>query len=101
MPVGRRSLADVFPAAGGRPLRLLMARHFAQAENWRAFPDVPPALSRLRAMNLPVAIASNFDARLQLLVRTHADLAGFDGPLVFDSAGIGWRQASPLFLPHG
>jgi len=92
-------VADVFPAAGsGGPLFGCLWRHFAQAENWQSFPDVPPALSRLRALNLPLAIASNFDARLQTLVRTHADLAGFDGRLIFDSAAIGWRKPARSFF---
>jgi putative hydrolase of the HAD superfamily len=92
-------VADVFPAVGsGGPLFDRLWRHFAQAENWQVFADVPAALTRLGGMGMPVAIASNFDARLQEIVRSHADLAVFDGNCVFDSASLGWRKPALSFF---
>jgi putative hydrolase of the HAD superfamily len=38
--------------------------YYAQADAWRVFPDVGPALLAFRARGLRVAVVSNFDGRL-------------------------------------
>ena len=44
--------------------------HFARPEAWTVFDDVHPTLQRLRALNVPMGVISNFDERLEsLLVR--------------------------------
>src|SRR4051794_7728723 len=39
--------------------------HFGRPKAWRCFPDVSPALELLSAREVPIRIASNFDARLR------------------------------------
>jgi putative hydrolase of the HAD superfamily len=43
--------------------------HYAQADAWRVFPDVPTALAGLRVRGLVLAVVSNFDSRLEPLLR--------------------------------
>jgi putative hydrolase of the HAD superfamily len=43
--------------------------HYARAEAWRVFPDVPEALAGLRARAIRTAVVSNFDGRLPGLLR--------------------------------
>jgi putative hydrolase of the HAD superfamily len=42
--------------------------HYAQPAAWRVFPDVVPALRRLRASGVRTAVVSNFDSRLPPLL---------------------------------
>ena len=41
---------------------------FAQADAWRIYPDVPPALDALQSRGLRLGIISNFDERLYQIV---------------------------------
>lgn len=43
--------------------------HYARAEAWRVYPDVPDALARLRERGVRTAVVSNFDGRLPAVVR--------------------------------
>jgi putative hydrolase of the HAD superfamily len=69
--------------------------HFAQAANWRCYDDVDTALTGLRQRNMNVAIASNFDERLQEIVRGFSVLA--EVPRVFVSSALGARKPDPQF----
>ena len=42
--------------------------HYARADAWRVFPEVPAALAALRGRGVRLAIVSNFDGRLRDLV---------------------------------
>lgn len=71
--------------------------HFGRGEAWRCFADVTPALRALDGAGIPVAIASNFDARLRGVVAGLPELAGRVGPLVISSE-VGYRKPHPAFF---
>lgn len=70
--------------------------HFGQPDSWRCFPDVGPSLASLRAMGLPIAIASNFDGRLRTVLAGLPELAACDPQLVISSE-VGYRKPHPAF----
>lgn len=49
--------------------------HFARASAWRVYPDVGPALNSLQERGFELALASNFDARLNTVCDGIPDLA--------------------------
>jgi putative hydrolase of the HAD superfamily len=51
--------AEVAPACFGE-----LFEHYARAEAWRVYADVPSALAALRARGVRIAVVSNFDGRL-------------------------------------
>jgi putative hydrolase of the HAD superfamily len=61
--------------------------HFAQAQHWRLYDDVAPALAALSARGYQLGIASNFDQRLLAIVAGHPPLAACQA--VFVSSQIG------------
>ncbi|HEV3167023.1 MAG TPA: HAD-IA family hydrolase [Isosphaeraceae bacterium] len=65
--------------------------HFALPAAWRCYPDVSQTLRALRFINMPVRIASNFDARLRGVVAGLADLESLQDPLVISSE-VGFRK---------
>lgn len=69
--------------------------HFADPGCWRCFDDVAPALQELQWLGIGVAIASNFDQRLQQVWDGLPDLAGIER--VFVSSTIGARKPDPAF----
>ena len=70
--------------------------HFAAAENWGVFPDVAPAWERLRACDLQLGIASNFDLRLHVLCKRLPPLDGASRVIV--SSLLGRRKPHPEFF---
>lgn len=68
--------------------------HFGQADCWRLFNDVSPALSRLSEAGFQLGLASNFDHRLRPIVEQH--LAEFDLKL-FISSEVGWVKPARQF----
>jgi putative hydrolase of the HAD superfamily len=70
--------------------------HFSRPEAWRTFPDVAPALAFLTARNVPIRIASNFDARLRAVVRGLTELANCAANLVISSE-VGFRKPHTAF----
>lgn len=47
----------------------LLYAHFATAEPWFIYPDVLPALERWRRMGIQLGVVSNFDSRLDLVLK--------------------------------
>ena len=70
--------------------------HFGHPEAWRCFPDVEPALRFLSARQIPIRIASNFDARLRAVVQVSPELACCATPLVVSSE-VGFRKPHAAF----
>jgi putative hydrolase of the HAD superfamily len=66
---------------------------FGDHERWRAYPDVLPALGRLKRRGLKVGIISNWDGRLASLLRG-LGLAEFLDALVC-SADVGLHKPDP------
>ncbi len=59
--------------------------HFATAEPWFVYPDVRPALENWQQLGIELAVLSNFDSRLYLVLQA-LDLAQF-----FTSVTISWE----------
>ncbi|MEZ6127280.1 MAG: HAD family hydrolase [Planctomycetaceae bacterium] len=70
--------------------------HFGDASHWRCFPDVPEAVSQLQTAGLTLAIASNFDLRLNAVCDGLPPLAAISERLI--SSQIGWRKPAPQFF---
>lgn len=69
--------------------------HFAAAENWSLYDDVEGCWNALVKLDFRVAVASNFDSRLDEIVSKFAQLNAAER--VFCSAGVGFRKPDPLF----
>jgi putative hydrolase of the HAD superfamily len=71
--------------------------HYARAEAWHVFADVPAALAALRARGLRLVVVSNFDARLGPLLDALGLASWFDH--VEHSVGAGAAKPDPrIFL---
>ena len=70
--------------------------HFAQPASWELFHDVATSFDAIRSANIPLAIASNFDARLLNIIKTKPRLAGIQR--TFLSSQIGFRKPSQRFF---
>ena len=93
----RRLVRRVFGDAARHPafeacFRRLYA-HYAEPRAWRVFPEVLPALGALRARHLRLAVVSNFDSRLPVLLAA----LGLEGPFdaVLFSSAIGSAKPAP------
>jgi putative hydrolase of the HAD superfamily len=69
--------------------------HFARPQAWRVLPDAAATLKRLGHAGWRLGVASNFDARLEDIVRGLNELESIDRVLV--SSQIGWRKPAPEF----
>lgn len=83
---------DVF--AGDRPFadfdaffEELHAR-FAEPGEWRVYPDVLPALTRLRSAGVAVAVVSNWDARLDALLGRLGLRDAFHAVVISGAVGV-------------
>lgn len=70
--------------------------HFATATNWRCFPDVAGLVPALHSLGVQVAIASNFDRRLNRVCDGLAELTDIDCRIV--SSLVGYRKPAPQFF---
>ena len=70
--------------------------HFGDAQNWRCFPDVPSTMSRLRHAGLQLAVASNFDRRLNSVCDGLSELGCVRHRII--SSVVGWRKPAPQFF---
>jgi len=64
----RRAFGAAATAPGFDACFAALFAHFGHPAAWRVFPDVPPALGRLRAQGRRLAVVSNFDERLPALL---------------------------------
>lgn len=71
-------------------------RHYAQPAAWRLLPDVAETLAEVHQMGWRLAIASNFDARLEGLLRGFAALGTIERVAI--SSRLGWRKPAPEFF---
>lgn len=63
---------------------------FARAETWTVFPDVEPALAELRELGLRLAVVSNWDSRLEVLLGRLGLAERFE--FILTSARAGYRK---------
>lgn len=78
--------ADAPPASPFAAAELY--ERFAEAGAWRVFPDVVPALERLRGAGLRLAVISNWDQRLPRLLEALDLAARFDAVVVSSAVGV-------------
>ena len=71
-------------------------RHFGQPSAWACFDDVEPTVSALLSADKKIAIASNFDQRLNSVCDGLSPLDLIENRVV--SSLIGYRKPSPLFF---
>jgi putative hydrolase of the HAD superfamily len=69
---------------------------FAHADVWEIYPDVLPALDRMAAMGLRLAVLSNWDRRLPLLL-DRLGLSGRFEAIIF-SGEVGFEQPNPAIF---
>ncbi len=69
--------------------------HFARPDSWQCPHEVAQVLAELEAAGFGLAIASNFDARLERIANEIAALAPIRVRAI--SSIIGWRKPSPRF----
>ncbi len=69
--------------------------HFGRAASWRCYDDVATSLDTLRRLRYKIAIASNFDVRLNKVCDGKPELASISVRVI--SSLIGYRKPSPLF----
>ena len=70
--------------------------HFARPESWGCFSDVAELFDKLKCAGLKVAIASNFDLRLNSVCDGLRELADVDCRLI--SSVVGWRKPAVEFF---
>jgi putative hydrolase of the HAD superfamily len=70
--------------------------HFGKPSAWDVFPDIAPMLDELNAVDVRLAIASNFDARLHSVCEGHPVLQRVETRFV--SSEIGFRKPALQFF---
>src|SRR5207249_4810939 len=71
---------------------------FAEAEAWRIYDDVLPALDALASKGIPLAVISNWDERLRPLLRQFRLQRYFNTLIV--SCEVGSTKPSPVIFEH-
>ena len=79
---GERALDD-FDAYFNR-----LYSHYAEAEGWRVYPEVPAVLEALRARGVALAVVSNFDSRLGPLLAGLGIASFFDALVCSGEVGV-------------
>lgn len=83
------------PDASHQPFEMLW-QHFGEPSSWRLFDDVSPTLAGLAHRGFELAIASNFDSRLQGVARGLPPLAACSRTFV--SSEVGFSKPDPRFF---
>ena len=85
-PVSEQQIAECFDN---------LYQHFSKPDSWRLFPEVTETMEFIRSLNLPIALASNFDKRLHPVCDGLPPLQ--DCPVRVVSSEIGFRKPSADF----
>ena len=83
-----RTFAGLSPLATNPVFFHQLYGHFAQAEPWRVYPDVAPALAALAARGLRLAVISNWDDRLRPLLEALGLARHFQPIIVSGELGV-------------
>lgn len=67
--------------------------HYASGSAWKLFPETKAVLSDFRQLGVKMAVASNFDSRLQLVLNELGVSDYFD--IILTSADVGARKPDP------
>lgn len=71
-------------------------RHFAMAKHWRCFPGTQETITELRDNGFQVAIASNFDRRLDEVCDGLPEVSHVTERII--SSVVGWRKPATEFF---
>ncbi|MEQ2283636.1 Haloacid dehalogenase-like hydrolase domain-containing protein 3 [Ameca splendens] len=63
-------------------------QNFCNAENWEVFPDTKMALERCSSLGLKLGVVSNFDKRLEAILRSCGLLSYFSFLVTSEEAGV-------------
>ncbi|XP_070759275.1 haloacid dehalogenase-like hydrolase domain-containing protein 3 [Enoplosus armatus] len=69
-------------------MALNLYQNFCNAENWEVFPDSKEALESCSALGLKLGVVSNFDSRLEEILRVCDLLSDFSFLITSEEAGI-------------
>lgn len=73
-------------------------QRFAELAAWRIFDDVLPALDALASKDIPLAVISNWDARLRPLLEQFRLDRYFE--IIVVSCEVGFAKPSPVIFEH-
>ena len=73
-------------------------QRFAEVGAWRVYGDVLPALDALASKNIPLAVISNWDARLRPLLQQFRLDRYFE--IIVVSCEVGFAKPSPVIFEH-
>jgi len=73
-------------------------QRFAEVGAWRMYDDVLPALDALASKDIPLAVISNWDARLRPLLRQFRLNRYFE--IIVVSCEVGFAKPSPVIFEH-
>ena len=82
--------------SGSQQLFDALWNHFADAANWRVYPDVEPVWRDLQRRGIRIYVASNFDRRLERICAELPPLGEATG--IFCSSQIGFSKPHPSFF---
>lgn len=94
----RQIVEEIFDDVQDLQLFEVLWHHFAQPAHWALYDDVPETWNWLRQRGLVIGIASNFDARLEVICQQTAPLQ--DADHLFCSARVGFAKPHPKFYAH-
>ncbi|XP_077430618.1 haloacid dehalogenase-like hydrolase domain-containing protein 3 [Vanacampus margaritifer] len=69
-------------------MALNLYQNFSNAENWEVFPDSKSTLEKCSSLKLQLGVVSNFDNRLEAILRGCGLLSHFDFLLTSEAAGV-------------
>ncbi|XP_077386814.1 haloacid dehalogenase-like hydrolase domain-containing protein 3 isoform X2 [Festucalex cinctus] len=69
-------------------MALNLYRNFSKADNWEVFPDSKSTLKSCASLGLQLGVVSNFDNRLEAILRSCGLLSHFDFLLTSEAAGV-------------
>ncbi|XP_057702511.1 haloacid dehalogenase-like hydrolase domain-containing protein 3 [Corythoichthys intestinalis] len=69
-------------------MALNLYKNFCNADNWEVFPDTKSALEKVSSLGLKMGVVSNFDNRLEAILRGCGLLSHFNFLLTSEAAGV-------------
>ncbi len=88
----------IIPECPSRTFFVKLYERFAEADAWRIFDDVLPALDALASRGMKLAVVSNWDERLRPLLRTLELDHYFEAFAI--SYEVGFPKPSPVIFEH-
>jgi putative hydrolase of the HAD superfamily len=93
-----RTFAGLCQSRPSRTFFPAIYERFAQSEAWRIYDDVLPSLDALASKDMPLAVISNWDARLRPLLQQFRLDRYFE--IIVVSCEIGFAKPSPVIFEY-